>query len=201
MGCVFVGLLYTTGLSLFLYKGDNRAELIATRFAAICILIVALLPTSKDIYGCSTQTYSPNALGEELHKAFAAFFLLTMAVLFCLFTRNSGMSKQARNRNRLYRSCAATISIIVFTIVALSKPGWLDPKVQQHLLSWMTTYKPIFWLEWVALAAVGVSWLTKGQWLLADPIHQLQYNFTDINTQSEQTELANPNDEVVLDLH
>lgn len=179
MGCVFVGLLYATGLFLFLYKGDNLAELIATRFAAICIIAVALLPTSKDVYGCSTHAYQPDALGEELHKAFAAFFLLTMSILFCLFTRSSSMNKLIRSRNRLYRVCAGTICVIVVTIVALSKPGWLDQGARQQLLSWTTTYKPIFWLEWLALAAVGVAWLTKGQWLLADPVSQSKYSYMD----------------------
>ena len=185
MGCVFVSVLYATGLFLFLYKGDNRAEVITTRFAGVCILAVAFLPTSKDIYGCSTQAYYPNALGEELHKAFAAFFLLTMSVLFCQFTRNSSMSKQERSRNRLYRVCAGTICVIVFTIVALSKPGWLAQEAQQPLLSWTTTYKPVFWLEWLALGAVGTSWLTKGQWLLADPVYQPPYSFTDDRYESE----------------
>ncbi|MBD2705069.1 hypothetical protein IC229_30870 [Spirosoma sp. BT702] len=190
MGNVFVGLLYTTGISLFLYKGDSLNEIIATRFAAICIIMVALLPTSKDIYGCSTQVYHPNALGEEFHKAFAAFFLLTMSVLFCVFTQNSDTSQQARNRNRLYRVCAATISIIVFTIVAISKPGWLDQQSEQLVLSWTTEYKPVFWLEWIALAAVSISWLTKGQWFLVDPLPQLQNSFMDNSYQSEQSEYA-----------
>ncbi|GAB3510759.1 DUF998 domain-containing protein [Spirosoma knui] len=176
MGLVFVGVLYTTGLFLFLYKGDNRAEVIAARFAGICISMVAFLPTSKDIYGCCTYTYHPNAIGEELHKAFAAFFLLTMAGLFYLFARsNRSTSKQARSRNRLYRTSAVTITVIVFTIVALSKPGWLDKHTQQQVLFGMTTYKPIFWMEWLALVAVGTSWLIKGQWLLADPVPQSAY--------------------------
>jgi hypothetical protein len=196
MGHVFVGLLYTTGLFLFLYKGDNRAEIIATRFAGICIIVVALLPTSKDIYGCSTQAYYPSALGEELHKAFAAFFLLTMSILFCLFTRSSSRNKQGRSRNRLYRVCAGIICVIVFSIVALAKPGWLDQEDQQKLLSWATMYKPIFWLEWLALAAVGTSWLTKGQWLLADPVYQSPYSFIDNSYGSDQPELAKSNVEV-----
>ncbi|GAB3558279.1 hypothetical protein [Spirosoma fluminis] len=176
MGLVFVGVLYTTGLFLFLYKGDNRAEVIAARFAGICISIVAFLPTSKDMYGCCSYTYQPNAVGEELHKAFAAFFLLTMAMLFCLFARsNRSASQQARSRNRLYRTNAATITVIVLAIVAMSKPSWLNQETQQQVLSWMATYKPIFWLEWLALVAVGTSWLIKGQWLLTDPMPQSEY--------------------------
>ena len=187
MGHVFVGLLYATGLFLFLYKGDNPAEIIATRFAGICIIAVALLPTSKDIYGCSTYTYHPNALGEELHKAFAAFFLLTMSILFCLFIRSSSMNKLVRSRNRLYRICASTICVIVFTIVALSKPGWLDQEGQQQLLSWTTKYKPVFWLEWLALAAIGLSWLTKGQWFLVDQVYQSHYSSIENSYQAEQS--------------
>ncbi|GAB3953529.1 hypothetical protein GCM10028805_37430 [Spirosoma harenae] len=197
MGNVFVGLLYTTGLFLFLYKGSTVSEIIATRFAGICIIMVALLPTSKDIYGCSTHVYHPNALGEEFHKAFAAFFLLTMSVLFYLFTQKAEMHRQARNRNRLYRICAVIISIIVFTIVAISKPGWLDAQSEQRVLSWTTEYKPVFWLEWIALAAVGLSWLTKGQWLLADPAPQSHTSFPDITYQSECPELVKLDDESI----
>lgn len=198
VGQVFVGVLYITGLFLFLYKGDNQGEVIATRFAAFCILGVALLPTSNDIYGCSNHAYSPNAIGELFHKAFAAFFLLTMSAMFCLFTRNSdSTNKQARSRNRLYRICAATIAVIVFTIVALSKPDWYDEETQQQLLWWTTTYKPVFWLEWLALVAVGTSWLIKGQWLLADRVDQLQYSFAEDRSKSEQSALTESNAEVV----
>jgi hypothetical protein len=30
------------------------------------------------------------------------------------------------------------------------------------------SYKPIFWLEFLALEAFGISWLTKGEALLSD---------------------------------
>ncbi len=29
-------------------------------------------------------------------------------------------------------------------------------------------YKPVFWLEWVALLAFGISWLVKGEIVLKD---------------------------------
>lgn len=192
MGHVFVGVLGATGLALFLYKGDNATEIMATRFAAVCILGVALLPTSKDIYGCGSYAYHPNTLGELWHKAFAAFFLLTMSAMFCLFARSNShsMHKQVRSRNRIYRVCAATISIIVLTIVALSEPAWFGKEIEQQLLLWTAAYKPIFWLEWLALVAVGTSWLIKSGWLLADPVSQPAYRFLDDSYQSEHTASA-----------
>jgi hypothetical protein len=173
MGWVFVGVLYITGLILFLYKGATPAENIAARFAAICIVGVALLPTSRDIYGCCNYAYHPNELGELLHKAFAAFFFLTMSALFYLFTRNSNtLNQQVRNRNRLYRLCAGMIWVIAGIMVALLKPAWLTPKAQLLLLDWTMAYKPILWLEWLALVDVGTAWLIKSGCLLADPVPQ-----------------------------
>ncbi|MBO0929618.1 hypothetical protein [Fibrella aquatilis] len=182
MNPLFVGLLYATGLFLFLYKGDTTAQTATTRFAAVCVVAVALLPTSNDIYGCSTRAYQPNALGEELHKAFAAFFLLAMSVLFCLFARENGSrDRQARFRNQIYYTCAATIGILVFTIVALSKPDWYGGEIRQRLVDWTTAYKPVFWLEWPAFVALGTSWLIKGEWLLANrPTYQQQPVLTDV---------------------
>lgn len=176
MGHVFVGVLYAVGLFLCLYKGDNLAEVIATRLAGICVVSVALMPTSKDISGCCAYAYSPNALFEWLHMMFAALFLLTMSItFFWMFTQGRGfVNHRIRLQNRVYRACATIIWTTLIALVALFNPDWFGKEIEQQLLLWKITYKPIFWIEWLALVATGVSWLIKGQWLLADPVYELQ---------------------------
>ena len=88
----------------------------------------------------------------------AAFFglaLLTTAVLFWLLFEalapgGWGVAKLAL--------------LLCFMPVAL----WFGVCVGNALPGFLLRFSPLFWLEAVAVVAFGVSWLTKGEAILAD---------------------------------
>ena len=60
----------------------------------------------------------------------------------------------------MYRVCGYTILVSIALIVLLT----LLPSVKQGI----SPYNPVLWLESLAVVAFGISWLTKGEALLAD---------------------------------
>jgi len=84
------------------------------------------------------------------------------AISLFLFTKSKGVviTKQKIRRNRIYRICGV---IMLVCIVVLA----LYANVRDSL-PWLKQYKPVFWLESVALLAFGVSWLVKGGLFLMD---------------------------------
>ncbi|GAB2604124.1 hypothetical protein [Spirosoma areae] len=160
MGFVFVGILCAVALFLILYKGYTATDDIATNFAGICALGVAFFPTSENLDSvCSILVYKENKLREGIHYTSAGLFFLTLACIsFFLFTKSRGQkTKQKRIRNRIYRICAVAI---VFFCALIALVGMFGPDINK--------YQPVFWFEWGALFAFGMSWLIKGEFLLAD---------------------------------
>jgi hypothetical protein len=69
------------------------------------------------------------------------------------------MTARKRQRNRVYTACGYTILVCIgLAVVDLT---FLKDSVLQ-------TIDPVFWLESAAVLAFGVSWLTKGEAILAD---------------------------------
>lgn len=164
MGHVFVAILCAVGLFLFTYKGYEIKDMIASKLACVFALAVSFFPTygpdpsnlCNFLHRNSTQTVS------TVHDISAASLFITFAY-FCLFlfVKTSGNpTPQKIKRNKIYRVCGYTIlaSILMVLLYSTVKP----------VTSALSSYKPIFIFETIALWAFGFSWLTKGEFILRD---------------------------------
>jgi hypothetical protein len=151
---VFVGILCAIGVFLFTYKGYTKGHDRATSFAALAAIGVALCPTTPEFGATATQAF----VG-IVHLCFAtAFFSLIGYISLVFFTQNTPNRPMTRNKernNRVYRGCGWTIFGAIGLIAIIS---WLP----LPMTSWLLGYRPVFWLESLAVVAFAVSWLTKG---------------------------------------
>lgn len=163
MGDVFVGTLCAVAVFLMAYKGYNRADNIATNIAGCFALFIPFFATNNDPFSLCAIRFLPDAAWRSiLHYVSAALFFITLACIsLFLFTKSEG-TKTARKiiRNRVYVVCGITMLIALLFIFAV--------KVIPVLGQVLDPYKPVFWLEWLALASFGISWLVKGKVILAD---------------------------------
>jgi hypothetical protein len=164
MGYVMVGTLCAVGLFMFCYKGYELRDTIASRIACVFALGIAFFPTTgPDKLGmCNFLKRNGEHWVSTFHNIFAALFFLTLAY-FCLvlFVKTSGHpTKRKKERNVVYKICGY---IILGCIILLFLYFKID-KLQEMLQD----YKPILVLEALALWAFGISWLTKGEFILKD---------------------------------
>ncbi len=145
-----VGILCAVALFLFAYKGYDYRDNIAGHFAGIFALLVAFCP-AEDSYI------------RIIHLVSAVLFFLTLAYFsLILFTKGSANpSKQKLIRNKIYKICG----FIILGCVALLILYFVLPK---SFIDKLSDYKPLFWLESIALWAFGSSWLIKGEFLFKD---------------------------------
>lgn len=155
---VFVGTMCAIGVFLVSYRGYGRIDDIAGNVAAVAAIGVALFPTSP-----ASPTGAERAIGVA-HLVFAAIFFLTLAFFcFFLFTRSDDPSPTSRKaaRNVVYRVCGGVMLAALALIVV---DGLFFDAATASL-------HPTVWLESLAVIAFGVSWLVKGEALLADLPH------------------------------
>ena len=157
---VFVGTLWAIGFFLLSYKGYGRADAIAGDLGCIFAVGMTLFPTRPEIV-----VSSKDVLFGQIHLAFAALFFLTLIFFSVfLFTKTDPSktpSEKKLLRNRVYRACGYAMALCILLIVIYYR---LPPK--NALL--FEPYNPVFWLEAIAIAAFGISWLTKGEAILKD---------------------------------
>lgn len=145
-----VGILCAVALFLFAYKGYDYRDNIAGHFAGFFALLVAFCPAEDSFI-------------RIIHLVSAVLFFLTLAYFsLFLFTKGSASpSKQKLLRNKIYKICG----FIILGCVVLLILYFVLPKSFTDRLS---DYKPLFWLESLALWAFGCSWLIKGEFLFKD---------------------------------
>ena len=146
-----MGILFAIAFFLFAYRGYDRKDDQAGDLACLFALGVALLPGT-----------SASAAVRAGHFASAtALFLVLAYFSYFLFTKHGGSpTAEKLKRNRLYRGCARTIVACILAIGLYLLAGRSTA---------LSTLKPVFWLESIALWAFGLSWLTKGETLWQDP--------------------------------
>ena len=174
---LFVGSLCAIAVFLVCYKGYERRDNLAANVAGFAALVVATFPTrERSVEATDTgervidsATFFSGALQPDphwvgtVHFTAAAILFITLAVMsLLLFTRSEGNppTPRKRLRNRVYVACGWTILASIVAI-ALGKLT-LGDRVN-------ATSPYVFWLEWIALAAFGISWLVKSELLLGDP--------------------------------
>jgi hypothetical protein len=157
---VFVGSLCAIGIFLFSYHGYEPADDVAGNLACVFAVGVALFPTPPAIGASATQ-----ALLGHVHLTFAAAFFLSLAyfslVLFRKTHPNKQMTARKVQRNAVYTACGYTILVCIALIMV--DTVFLGRSAVQSL-------DPVFWLEAAAVLAFGISWLTKGEAILADVV-------------------------------
>ncbi len=151
-GDLFVGLLVAIALFLISYRGYDLIDNIITNGSGVCAIMVALLPTSRneDLF-CSIREVTVNPARETAHYVFAALFFILLAYLsYFRFTKSSPHPTERKlMRNRIFRVCGIIIVSAIILIPVVGHFNWIPNST--------------FWLEWTALAAFGLSWLTKGE--------------------------------------
>ncbi len=160
MGDVLVGTACVIGVFMFVYKGHEKSDDIVGDFACFFAVGLALIPNNPDKAPGDVALVS-----EYIHLACALGFFVTLIIFsLCLFTKtdpNKTPSKEKLQRNKVYRTCGY-IMLICILLVAIYKI------MPESTVSSLKEYKPVFWLESIAVIAFGISWLTKGEGLLAD---------------------------------
>lgn len=145
----FVGILFTVAWFLFTYRGYDRRDDVAGNLACVFALGVALFPNSGEQWERVVHFSSA-----------AAFFLVLAYFSLFLFTKSGGSpTRQKLVRNRVYRVCGA---VMLTCIALIGVYHWLLDGTG------VSTLKPVFWLESLALWAFGVSWFVKGETLWTD---------------------------------
>lgn len=166
---VFVGFLCAYSLFLWAYKGypGNIWDNWLGNIACILGLGVAFLPTAVDeteLTSCITTLVDNGIIG-WLHLFCAASFFIVLAIysIFIFTKGSSSPTSQKKKRNRLYRICGYTmlVNILLMAIYVL---------VFRKIFPAWEKAAPVFWLEAIALWAFGISWLTKGEVFLTDPV-------------------------------
>jgi len=164
MGHYMTGTLCAVSLFLFSYKGYDKRDLWAGRAASIFALGVAFFPCSNylPLSECKVLELKGNDIINYIHFGCAGLLFLVFAY-YCLilFTQTSGHpTKAKRKRNRVYKVCGIIILLCIILLLLYS----VIPALHKQFKA----YKPIFWLEALALLAFGLSWLTKGEALFPD---------------------------------
>jgi len=119
---------------------------------------LALFPTSPLTGASATQT-----LVGHIHLTFASALFLTLAYFSLVLFRKTNPAKQMtarkKQRNLVYAVCGYTILVCIGLVVV--DFAFLKDSALQAI-------DAVFWLESAAVLAFGISWLTKGEAILAD---------------------------------
>lgn len=153
MGNAFVGILCCMSLFLLSYHGYERVDSIISKLAGIFALGIAFFPTS--------QSSEKDDIISILHYVSAGvFFAMLSYMSVFLFTKSSGpKTNEKKKRDRVYRTCG-----IIMAISAVCIP--LDSIKAIH--DQIIFLKPTLIFETIALTSFGISWLTKGEFILPD---------------------------------
>jgi hypothetical protein len=158
-GDVFVGVICAIGWFLIAYKGYDRVDHWLTSSAGVSAILTALLPTGQNYdEQCTVRIVEEFSWRTTAHNILAVLFFLILAYMsYFQFTKSSGqMTERKIDRNKVYRTCAI-IMVVSLALIPVFSVFPIFPKV-------------IFWMEWVAMAAFGISWLTKGEFILRDKV-------------------------------
>ena len=164
-GSLFVGILCAVAMFLLAYKGypDDIKDNIATTLAGICALGIAFFPTNDtSANSCAIFHLPLSDVRDIVHLVCAASFFILLAWLSIFqFTKSKGVKTDKKKmRNKVYVICG--ILILVFIALIALYMAFIKTSTALNKL------KPVFWLEWFALIAFGISWLIKGELLLKD---------------------------------
>lgn len=159
---VFVAVICIIAMFLFTYRGYDTKDRIICKLAAFCAFGVAFFPTAvTEANECTITPLVEHHWVSTLHLVFAASFFLLISFISIFQFVKSGKNAMTTNkikRNRIYRICGGIMIASIIGILVYWK--MFAPNGAQ--------YRPVFFLESIALVAFGISWLVKGEFLLSD---------------------------------
>lgn len=157
MGNGLVGTMCAVALFMFSYLGHDFRDNLLGHLAGIFALGVAFFPNNVP---------DPFTTINIIHLCSALSFFIVL-ILFSLWlfpkTNQENMSREKKNRNKIYRICGYCM-ILFIALIVLYK-AWLIDVFPEH-----GVFQPMFWLESFALLAFGISWITKGQVIYKDKL-------------------------------
>jgi hypothetical protein len=167
----FVISVSLTGIFLIIYKGKGVADFILSTLAGVCALLLLLYPTDNidpvDMQYSVLRDLAPNEFRVKFHYIVSGIFLLSLAAIsafiFTKWKKEDGKTKEKEIRNVIFYACAAIMFLGVLTIVYFLQIQ-RDPEVERRFVAAHMT----FWMETTAVCAFGISWLVKGEAVLAD---------------------------------
>jgi len=167
----FILTLCCIGFFLLFYQGYDELDKWLARIAGVAAFLTALFPTSppyQEICMSPLTVIFPVdqpgplvgtpvcSITETIHLLSAATMFVTVA-FFSLFrfTKGESNTKEKRIRNRVYVICGAAI-VLAIVVMGLS-------------FLWEAYFSyTVYWGEFIALVAFGISWAVKGEMLWKD---------------------------------
>ncbi len=171
---VYVGVLFSIGVFLFVYEGYDRQpdETLADNWiatiAGISVIGVALFPNESPTgeVAALTQHIVGVKLSPLFHYSSAFVFFYCMGH-FCMFRF---AKTQDLRRRRIYRRCGWAIILScagLFVATIMRQAG--TPAMSDFVTQWQL----VFWIEVLGIWAFSLAWIVKGSGdkeLLADLI-------------------------------
>ncbi|MDO5735725.1 MAG: hypothetical protein Q4P15_04565 [Propionibacteriaceae bacterium] len=161
---LMVGTLTTMAVFLWSYRGfsdrdaDLRADRRVGKIAAIAALCIAFFPiTPRNDDRCTlAQCIVGGRVSDLIHAGGATvFFLCLVAFCLVLLPRSVVNSDGYRRRVVLYRMCGVVIVTALVVIVV-----WKFLPIE--VIFSLGRYRPIFWLESLAIWAFSTAWIVRG---------------------------------------
>ena len=154
---LMIGLLFTTSVFFFSYKGYDWKDRVCSIVQAICALGVILFPVRPQIYFERTGLFLlPESVSNTLHLITSGALFFTFAInILCLFTIGSNEPTEKKLlRNKIYRTCGILILVgSVFIILGSFPPFNKIPKWFPYTMIW----------EFVLLSSFGFAYLVKSE--------------------------------------
>lgn len=148
-GDILVGILFALAFFLVSYRGYAAIDSIAANLGCVFALGVALCPTTSDVKAVHI-----------LHFVFA-ILLFSVFIFFSMYLfrksdpKSKTKTKKKKERNAVYLVCGIIMIICIVFIALISLTKFLNEQsIKLHL---------VFWLESIALASFGFSWITKAE--------------------------------------
>lgn len=161
-GDIFVGFLVFIGALMTAYRGWAGSVAWLATVAGLLSCVVAFFPT-KGWVSDEQRWEFLNGLAPVIHglAALALFLILAFFCLYIFTDINDTQHRDARNnlqsskrlRNRIYKLSGWAILLAIAAIFV----GYIVDKV------WAESVNLVYWGEFVALIAFGISWLTHGR--------------------------------------
>jgi hypothetical protein len=151
---VLVGIICAISLFLISYHGYSVTDSVVSKLSGLFALCVAFVPTSP-----LPEKNDPASIVHYLTAA--AFFVLLSYMSIFLFTKSTAeeMTRQKIKRNAVYRFCGIAMLASV-SCIALDN----IPFIKSHI----PFFRDTIVFETIALTFFGISWLTKGEFILKD---------------------------------
>lgn len=156
---IFVAVMVTISIFLFVYDGYDFTDSVLAKMASVFALGIAFFPTDIESNDVACLVYAvPTNQTLHMTSAIAFFLILTYFALFQFRKTGPGRpSIQKNRRNTIYLICGL---LMLLSILLIGLYFLIQDK--------LPPFPYVFALEWIALAAFGVSWIVKGEFILAD---------------------------------